>query len=408
MSTPQGAVRPGRVLFIAHALNLSGVSRHMMILAKALQPHGWSFGAAARQLMPGTPMGLEWFESAGIPSFEVPFPLYGANLRNAVAAGRSVSRLRQAAQKFRADLLHVHASTLAPYAAVVGWMLGIPAISTLHGDTLGPNKIRLARIASTISPVMLGDYNVAISTDMARVLRETLGLPQERVRIIFHGADESRFVPPSAEERIEARRTYGLHESDRVVCMVATLDSNKGHAVLIRAVARLRKRGCDVVVLCAGTGPDPFQEHLRHLAEAAGIADLFRLLGHQDSRQVMWASDACILASRHEGFPLAIVESMLCRVVPLRTPAAGASDQIVDGQTGFIIPFDDDQVMAERLETLFANPDLREKMAQAARDYASARFTVAAMARSTEQLYADAVASADGKKARSTRTQVMS
>ena len=52
-------------------------------------------------------------------------------------------------------------------------------------------------------------------------------------------------------------------------------------------------------------------------------------------------SDVCVLPSRQEGFAVAIIEAMLCGVVPIRTPAAGAAEQIDDGTNGSIpVPFE--------------------------------------------------------------------
>ena len=362
----------------------------MMTLARGLQERQWEVGIVARDLDPGTPLGRESFEAAGVPIFQAPFPLYGLTRANAKAAAGTLVALDRIVGRFRPDLVHVHALTLCPWAGIIGWRHSIPIVSTLHLETLGPNKARLARLGTRFLPMAFGSYSIAISSDMARLLVDALGLPPRHVRTILHGVDDERYRPPSATERGEARRAFGLSAADRVVCSIAVLEERKGHALLIPALSMLRQRGVDVIALCAGGGSDADRARIERLAREAGVADLVRLLGHCDSRQVMWASDASVLLSSSEGFGLVIVESMLCGLVPLRTPAAGASDQITDGRNGFIVPFGDKDVLSERLHTLFADPAQLRRIGQAAQDFARSRFTGRVMAEQTEAVYLDA------------------
>jgi len=362
-----------------------------MTLTRGLQARQWEVGIVARELDAGTPMGREWFEAAGVTLFQAPFPLYGLTAANARAAAETLAALDRIVHRFRPELLHVHAPTLCPWAGIVGWRHEIPTVSTLHLETLGPNKVRLARLGSRLLPKAFGQSTIAISTDMARLLVDGLGLPRRRVRTIMHGVDDERFRPPTPAERADARRAFGLGDADRVVCTIAVLEERKGHALLIAALAALRQRGIDVVALCAGAGTDADRRRIEHQARESGVADRIRLLGHGDSRRVMWASDASVLLSTTEGFGLVIVESMLCGLVPLRTPSAGASDQIVDGKTGFIVPFGDDRALAERLQTLFTDRELARRMSEAAHGYARSRFTRRVMAEQTEAVYLDAI-----------------
>ncbi|HXE51484.1 MAG TPA: glycosyltransferase, partial [Tepidisphaeraceae bacterium] len=388
----QPSARPRRVLFVMHRLNISGVSHHTLLLAKGLRRLGWEIAVAARDLAPGTPMGQEAMEAEGLRVFQVPFPGYGLNLRNISAAMRTMFALNRVVKTFGADVLHVHAPTLTPYVGLAGWRNRIPTVSTLHVETLGRNKVWLGQMGNRLFSRMFGDYSVAISTDMARLLVNCLGVPPARVRTILHGVDDQRFRPPSPQERLDARAAYGLAEDARVVCMIAVLEERKNHAMLVRMLAELRHRGMDVIALCAGAGEEDDRQRIEKLAAEAGVADLVRLIGYRDSRQVMWASDASLLLSTQEGFGLVTIESMLCGLVPLRTPAAGAADQIVDQTNGFIVPFGDHRFLADRLQTLFTQPELRKKMGEAAREFALAHFSADRMAQETAQVYLDAIA----------------
>jgi glycosyltransferase involved in cell wall biosynthesis len=74
-------------------------------------------------------------------------------------------------------------------------------------------------------------------------------------------------------------------------------------------------------------------------------------------------------------------------LVPIRTPAAGAHDQIDEGVNGFIIPFEDDDALAKRLEQLFHSKDLTTHMTQAALSSAREKFTTQIMVEKTIKVY---------------------
>ena len=80
---------------------------------------------------------------------------------------------------------------------------------------------------------------------------------------------------------------------------------------------------------------------------------IFRFLGYIDRAQhAMWAADVFVLPSRVEGFALVIAEAMATGLVPIRTPSGGALDQIVEGETGLLIPFENPNALAMAIVAL--------------------------------------------------------
>lgn len=151
-------------------------------------------------------------------------------------------------------------------------------------------------------------------------------MPSSRIRLIPHGVDDTYLRPPSQVERNKTRQSLGLTPDSPVVCLVGRLSWEKGHHTFVRAIVYLLEQGQPVIGLCAGKGP--LKEKIEGLAADLGVTSYVHLLGHTDARQVYWASDVCVLPSQREGFSLVIPEAMLCGTVPVRTPAAGAEDQI--------------------------------------------------------------------------------
>lgn len=269
---------------------------------------------------------------------------------------------------------------------------GIPFVSTLHLDQI-PSGV-IYRIGS-----FWGARAIAIGSETRQYLLRAFHVPPSKIRVVYNGVDETHFRPPTAQERRFARQELGLAPEDRVVCLIGRMELGaggllvKGHDVLIRALARLRAQGVNAKAVLAGSGSQ--MGNIRTLAAQAGIGDSVLMPGYVDSRTVLWASDVCALPSRVEGFPLVVVEAMLCGVVPVRTPAAGAADQIEQGVNGFIVPFEDDEALAARLRQLFTDETLRTTMAECAVRTARERFGMDQMVEKTLAVYNEALGRRD-------------
>jgi glycosyltransferase involved in cell wall biosynthesis len=207
----------------------------------------------------------------------------------------------------------------------------------------------------------------------------------ERVRIVPTGADAGHFRPPDHEERRTAQQRFGIRPGQFVLTFIGTLNANKSPETVVEAVIDLAASGHDVVLLVAGVGPS--EEALRTRAAQAGVAERVQLLGRQDCREVLWASDALVLPSRMEGFGTVVVEAMLCGVAVLRTAAGGATQQITPDVTGVIFEYGDHEGLARKVAQLIERPDLRTVMAARALEDARDRFSSASMARSVEEIY---------------------
>ncbi|HET9982408.1 MAG TPA: glycosyltransferase family 4 protein [Longimicrobiales bacterium] len=374
----------GRVLFAIRKLDSSGGPTHLMDLAEGLMERGWQVGVASQGKVGQHSHGPEWFEARGVPHFQVPYPYSdlgpGDLLRRSAAAARA---FEAAVREFRPSVVHVHYRITSPFARIAQLRHDFALVSTLH---FAPVPAGLPYRAVSF----WGDRAIGISRETREYLIDALRVPPERVRLVYNGIDDAHFRPPTDAERRDARERLGLAGDERVVSLLGRLEPIKGHDLVIRALAELRGQGLDVVALFAGDGrggPD-----IVRLAVECGVHDLVRILGYVDSRTVYWASDASLLPSRQEGFGLVTAEAMLCGVVPIRTPSAGAYDQIEDGADGFIVPFDDPSALAARIGAVLRDPALRRRMGDAALASARGKFTRGQMVEATERVYLEALA----------------
>jgi glycosyltransferase involved in cell wall biosynthesis len=152
------------------------------------------------------------------------------------------------------------------------------------------------------------------------------------------------------------------------VVITARLSPEKGHLVLLRAIARLRAEGLDVGVRCIGSGP--FAADLDAAAAVHGVADLVEFTGPMAPSAVAAAlrdADAFCLPSFAEGLPVSIMEAMAVGVPVVTTYISGIPELVVDGRTGWIVPAGDEITLATAVRDALTSAE-RDRIVLAARD----------------------------------------
>ena len=372
-----------RVLFLSQHLGQGGTTTHLLGLAYGLRRAGCDIAIAAPQRRDFRQELGAQLEEQGIHCFKVNFPTvyrsWSDNIRRLFNSAVSILRI---IREFQPDVIHVQWRSVSPFAQFAKIVKGIPFVTTLHAQSIPSNRIY--RLLS-----FWGDCAIAISRETYDDLVGTFGVPKRKIRLVYNGTDSQHFRPPSPEERDAARRSFGLNERDFVVAMVAGLDPNKRHELAIKALSLLKSKGKAVHLLVAGArcSREVTPESLTQKAIELGVQDLIRILGHTDSRTVLWASDLAVLPSNREGFGLVIIEAMWCGLVSVRTPAGGAIDQIEDGTNGFLFPFEDHVTLAERIDKLSSDQLLLQRMSRAALATGLEKFSLQTMIDQTLQVY---------------------
>jgi glycosyltransferase involved in cell wall biosynthesis len=387
-----------RVLQFSSNLNVYGVSHYMRILGCGLRDRGVHVGVAAFGV--GGTYDRAWFEREGFSVLQIPFkfPLYRrlwspTNLRNALGTLRSINSI---VDEFQPDVVQANSGQLAGLFRICNALRRrpVPLVSCIHGDSGAPDKLRIGRLANRILPDTYGSRSIAISTEMIDFLAKVIGIAPARIRLVRYAIDDKAFRPPLPEERRASREALGLAPDAWVVCLIGQYVHRKGHDILIDAAALLRDRGHRIEMVCAGEHhfEAAYKAKLMQQARDRGVADQLILRGHSDPREILWASDIGVLPSRQEGFGLVVAEGMSCGVVQIRTPAAGARDTTIDGDTGFLVPFDDPAALADRIQRLIENPDLLRTMRARSIAFAHERFATDRMVEETLRVYEEVVA----------------
>jgi glycosyltransferase involved in cell wall biosynthesis len=232
-----------------------------------------------------------------------------------------------------------------------------------------------------------------------------------RIRVIERGTDLAAFSPQAVSHgRVEAlRRAWGLAPHQRVVLLPGRLTPWKGQRVLIDAAALLLGRGIeDVVFILAGDpqGRAAYVAELdRRIAERR-IEGLVRRVGHCTDMPAAYlaAAVATVPSTEPEAFGRIAVEAQAMGCPVVVTDHGAASETVLAppetpdvSRTGWRVPVDNAPALADAVaDALRLGASARDALALRARAHVEAHFSLAAMCRSTLDLYADLVERAGG------------
>lgn len=286
------------------------------------------------------------------------------------------------------DIIHSHywMSGLAAKELNVNW--NVPIIHMFH--TLGLMKQRVARDAGERE----GEYRIIGEREVIRLAdRIVAATPAElaqlqwlyeadikKIVVIPPGVDISHFYPIPEDE---AKEFIGVPPCDHMLLFVGRIEPLKGIDTLIEALSIMRKDQVFVCLTVIGGDPATDQDYhrsemarLQLLREKYGLEDLITFLGSRSQDTLPYyysAADAVVVPSHYESFGLVALEAMACGTPVVASQVGGLAFLIQDGVTGYTVPADDPQALADRLTTLINDPELRQRMgeraARMARDY---------------------------------------
>jgi glycosyltransferase involved in cell wall biosynthesis len=197
-------------------------------------------------------------------------------------------------------------------------------------------------------------------------------------RRIPNGYDTAAFArnPPAA---LAFRQRYDIPESTPIVLSSAKLTRRKGHDVALDALDLVRREGIRFVYVVCGDGGQE-QELRAHAARLSLPAVFTGLLEPADMIGALSAADVVIHPSLREIFPNAVGEAMSCSCAVIAADAGGTAELLGDdGDTGVLVPPGDSHTLAEAVQLLLADRELRERMGAAARRRIEEEFPLSRM-----------------------------
>ena len=208
--------------------------------------------------------------------------------------------------------------------------------------------------------------------------------------MIHHGVDTELYRPPA--DRAALFAATGLPGKYAIGCF-GRVREQKGTDVFVEAMCRLLPRYPDfTAVIIGAVTPDQqiFVRGLKARVEAAGLSERVRFLGELPIADVPpWYQRITIYAftSRNEGFGLTLLEAMASGNALVAARAGAASQVVIDGRTGILVPPGDVEALVAALEPLMRDPAAAAAMGQRARDRAVDDFGIDSEARAIAAFY---------------------
>lgn len=292
------------------------------------------------------------------------------------AHSRSYRELSRWLSRESFDIIHVH----TPIASLIGRLAAarhrVPLrIYTAHGfyfhDDMAPLKkrfhINLERFGARL------DHFLFTQSEEDRQSAIRLGIKKpEKVRAIGNGVDMEMFNPHrfSQADRRATRAKWNIPENAKVLGIIGRLVREKGYFELFDAARMLADRFPDFRLMVIGdalaSDHDDSTAALQKHLDALKLRDRVVFTGQRtDIPELLQACDVYTLPSWREGMPRSIIEAMAMGLPCVATNIRGCREEIVHGETGYIVPVRDAQALAQRGGQLLSDPELARQMGEA-------------------------------------------
>ena len=317
----------------------------------------------------------------------VPYTILGRRHRLSIRAFRRARGLAR-----EAELIHAHKFGSAVWGALLARVSRTPLVVHEHNwsDTASPLRTLCQRVwvAPVAQRALCGSQFMA-----TRMISE--GFREAQVEVVPNGI---RMDEPLSREA--ARSELSLPMDGFVIGIVGRLRSEKGHEILLRAVAHLIRvdRAMTVCVIGGGARLGPLQE----LAARLGVGDRVAWAGDRpNAARLFPAFDVAVIASRWEGLPLAALEALVAGVPLVAADVEGLAEAL-PAESALLFPPGDHDALAQTLADVMDRPEVANARARRALPLAREQYGSERMVRRLEAVYSQ-VLRADPRQSRGVR-----
>jgi starch synthase len=250
--------------------------------------------------------------------------------------------------------------------------------------------------------ILDADAIIAVSAGTkADILRAYPEVDPARIHVIYNGIDLAEY---QKTEETQALTDYGVDPAVPYVLFVGRITRQKGVTHLVDAIRSMPPE--TQVVLCAGAPDTPeIAAELRTKVEDARrnhprIVWIEKMVTRQETIQLYSHARVFCCPSVYEPFGIINLEAMACRAPVVASATGGIKEVVVDGETGYLVPFDQDTVtsfprepekfakdLAVRINELMADPEKCRQFGDAGRRRVEEIFSWTAIAHQTIDLY---------------------
>lgn len=289
------------------------------------------------------------------------------------------------------DLVHAHSAHREALGSIES---GLPVVVTVHG--LIEEEIKLEK---SLGKRFRGFFRHKVVNDAFRKMQNVILLsPSVAEHYTRKLAHARTWV---VENPVHDRFFEATDPVDPATILYAgLLIPRKGIPNLLEAAAIARRTVPELRIRLAGQATHPEHEsEIRTTIQQLGLQDAVTLLGAvapDDLAREVRRATAFALVSKQETLPVAILEAMAAGTPVVASPVGGVPEVVRDDENGYLVPWGDPEMLADRFVALVAKPDLRARLGNHARKLAEERFTLHAVSERHVEIYREVLAQAGG------------
>ncbi|WP_323789724.1 glycogen synthase [Psychroserpens sp.] len=317
--------------------------------------------------------------------------------------------LHMNAENIDADIVHCH-TWYSHFAGIMAKLCyGIPLVITTHSlEPLRPwKREQLGRGYDASSwiektAIEMADVLIAVSEETKEDVLKHFDVDERKIEVVYNGIDLKEYVVVNETSVLDE---YGIDKTKPYVLFVGRITRQKGIIHLVNAIKYIHKD--TQIVLCAGAPDTPeigkeMEASVKEASKTRGnIVWIDKMLDKKSIIQLYSHADVFCCPSIYEPFGIINIEAMACQTAVVASAVGGIKEVVVEGETGLLIPLEQqnsapfepvnpDQFsrdLAEGVNTVIANKELRDKMAKNGRARVEAFFDWTAIAKQTESIY---------------------
>ncbi len=381
ISPVTGASRLPTVLQIVPALAGGGIARAALDTAAALIAAG---GRAAIASPPGPMLG----ELLRLKVTHVELPPERETLLHALG---NVRRLRQAVAALGVEIVHSRSRAAAWSARRLARARRIKFVASAHW----PDRSERWATRRMEAAQAQADAVIAVSDFVADTLKAHQP-PRGRILTIRGGINVDRFNPATvrAERVIRLATQWRLPDDRRIILFPARLDSDRGQMRLVDAIRVLGRRDIYCLLLGAQPTPTAFEKALGRHIKARDLGGIVGIAAFCDDMPAAYMlSDVVVVGGKGQGFSRTLIEAQAMSRPTVCDAGSGASEGIIPGETGWVVPAGAPTELAQALDqALKMTADDRAALSHRAQRHVRTLFSVETMCQRTLALYAELAA----------------
>lgn len=276
------------------------------------------------------------------------------------------------------DVVHVHTPVASVIGRIAARIAQVPVvIYTAHGfyfhDEMPAWQRRMFILIERICAPLTDILFTQSEEDCRTAETEYLG-PPSRVFAIGNGVDSTRFDPRRTGDGKVIRMKLGIPENAFIIGFIARMVQEKGVGEFLRAAIDVVEKHKNIYFLMIGERliSDHAGNIEKELENASTILkDRLIITGpRHDIPELLASMDVFCLPSWREGMPRTIIEAMMMAKPVIATNIRGSREEVIEGETGYLVPTRDSQALAKAFMKCAENVEHARRMGVAGRSRA--------------------------------------